>query len=70
MTKELANKLKVIVEHKPTWDAFLVMIQAKVDYYRHQNDQASANDVVKNQGAIAALLRLEHLREEIQGALK
>lgn len=68
--KEIAHKVRNLVEDKPLWDGFLELLDSKIDYLRKQNDSANTNDVIKNQGGIAALNNLKYLRDEVKQALK
>lgn len=70
MDKEIAHKVRPLVEDKLSWDGLLAAIDSNINDCRKANDTADANAVLRNQGAIAALSKLKHLRDEVKAHLK
>ena len=66
MSKPYLPKLKGFVNTHVTWDAFLDLIDAEIAQQHKNLEQASdAREIGKAQGAIAALRRLKHLKDEV-----
>ena len=66
MSKPYLPKLKGFVNTHVTWDAFLDLIDAEIAQQHKNLEQATdVREIGKAQGAIAALRRLKHLKDEV-----
>ena len=62
------SQLKKIVNDKPVWDAFVVILNDKIkDVHRKLEQETTMESMYRAQGEIMALRRLIYLRDEING---
>ena len=61
-------KLKSFVNDKEVWDAFLDMLESKIDVAHNKLERESTMEgIYRAQGEVTALRRLKHLRDEVNG---
>ena len=61
-------KIKKLVNDKPLWDAFIEILNEKIEVSQRKLEQETAIEgMYRAQGEIAALRRLTFLRDEING---
>ena len=66
MLKPYLPKLKGFVNTNATWEAFLDMVDAEIAQHHKNLEQAvDVREIGKAQGAVAALRRLKHLKDEV-----
>lgn len=60
--------LKQLVNQNTTWTSFLEMLDAKIEVAQLKLERESTMEgIYRAQGEVAALRRLKHLREEVNG---
>ena len=60
--------LKLLVNNKDIWEAFLEEMETKIERVHTQMEQATApEDLYRLQGHAACLRRLKRLRDEVNG---
>ena len=65
------SQLKKIVNDKPVWDAFVVILNDKIkDVHRKLEQETTMESMYRAQGEIMALRRLTYLRDEVNGPSK
>jgi len=61
-------KLKSFVNDKEVWDAFVEMLNAKIAVaHKKLEIESTMEGIYRAQGEVAALHRLKHLRDEVNG---
>jgi hypothetical protein len=66
MSKPYLPKLKGFVNTNVTWEAFQEMLDAEIAQQHKNLEQATdVREIGKAQGAVAALRRLKHLKDEV-----
>jgi hypothetical protein len=66
MSKPYLPKLKGFVNTHVTWDAFQELLDAEIAQQHKNLEQATdVREIGKAQGAVAALRRLKHLKDEV-----
>jgi hypothetical protein len=66
MSKPYLPKLKGFVNTNATWEAFLDLLDAEIAQQHKNLEQAvDVREIGKAQGAVAALRRLKHLKDEV-----
>ena len=62
------SKLKSVVNNKEVWDSFLEMLDAKIAIaHKKLEIESTMEGLYRAQGEVAALHRLKHLRDEVNG---
>ena len=60
--------LKLLVNNKDVWEAFLEEIEERVEFAHRQLEQASTmEDMFRLQGEVRALRKLYKLRDKVNG---
>ncbi len=66
MSKLYLPKLKGFVNTHVTWEAFQELLDAEIAQQHKNLEQATdVREIGKAQGAVAALRRLKHLKDEV-----
>jgi hypothetical protein len=66
MEKQYLGRLKTLVNTKIQWDAFTEMLDYNIGLQQAKLEQAvDVVEIYHAQGAIQALKKLKHLREEV-----